>query len=126
LLRARVKRPDAPDAATLKKLFAELDSNDFRTREKATLALARFGGVIRAALLAERKRTSSAEVRLRLRRLLERLNTVTPERLRCIRAVEVVEAMDAPQARTLLQSWAGWPSGTTLATEAGAVLTRRR
>jgi hypothetical protein len=105
--------------------LTDLDSADFRTRETATESLAGCGEAIRAALEAEQARTRSAEVRLRLRRLLGRITAMTAARLRLIRAVEAVEGMDLPQAKALLETWAGGPPGLTLTVEAKAALARR-
>jgi RNA polymerase sigma factor (sigma-70 family) len=126
LLRVRAKLPAVPDAVTLKRLFADLDSTDFRTREKATESLASYGEAIQAALQTERDRTASVEVRTRLRRLLERLTVMTPERIRLIRVVEVVEAMGTPGAKALLETCARGGFGSTLAAEATAALGRRQ
>jgi RNA polymerase sigma factor (sigma-70 family) len=126
LLRTRTKLPAAPDAGTLKRLFADLDTTEFRTREKATAALAGHGETIRGALEAERGRTKSAEARARLTRLLARLSAATPDQVRLVRAVEAVESMTTAQARALLEAWASGTSGVTLAAEARAALARRR
>jgi hypothetical protein len=126
LLRARTKLPAAPRAEALRRLFADLDAADFRTREKAMASLADLGEVIRDALEAEGARTKSAEVRARVGRLLARLTAPTPERLRLIRAVEAVEGMAAPEAKALLQAWAGGTAGAALVAEAKAALSRRR
>jgi hypothetical protein len=125
LLRGRGKPPAAPDAERLKKLLAELSAADFQAREKASEALASFGESIQSELQAELGRAASGEVRTRLQRLLDRLQEATPQRLRLIRAVEAVEAMTTPEAKALLESWAGGAAGPTLKGEAQAALARR-
>jgi hypothetical protein len=126
LLRARTKLPAAPDAEALKRLFADLESADFRTRENATAALIGFGEVIQGALEKEQACTRSDEVRARVGRLLARLTARTPERIRLIRAVEAVEGMAGSEAKGLLEEWARGAAGGTLAAEAMAALARRR
>jgi WD40 repeat protein len=126
LLRARTRLPAAPDASRLKQLFADLDSADFRTREKAEAALAGYGEAIRPALEAERARATSLEVRTRVGRLLARLTTMTLDQVRLVRAVEAVEAMTTAEAKALLESWAKGTAGARLAAEARAALARRR
>jgi RNA polymerase sigma factor (sigma-70 family) len=125
LLKDRAKLPAAPDANTLKKLFTDLASEDFPTREKATEALAGFGEVVRKAIEAEFARNESPEAKNRLRDLLTRLDALTPARFRLIRAVEAVEGIDTPEAKALLEAWAGGSAGATLAAEAKAALGRR-
>jgi hypothetical protein len=125
LLQERTKPPAAPEPAALKKLFADLDSNDFPTREKATAALAAAGESVRAELAAEAARAPSPEAARRLGELLTRLDAPTPARWRLVRAVEAVEGIDTAEAKQLLEHWAGGTAGTALAAEAKAVLLRR-
>ncbi len=125
LLREKVVFPAAPGAEALARFFAELDSEDPPTRERATEALAAYGESVRAALGAEAKRSASAEARLRLTKLLARLDASTPARLRLIRAVEVVEGIGGPAAKELLEAWASGPGGPLLSAEAKAALARR-
>jgi RNA polymerase sigma factor (sigma-70 family) len=125
-LRSRARLAPAPDAAALKKLFADLGASDFRTREKATATLAGYGESVHAALQAEMARKPPAEVRSRVQGLLDRLASPMPSRLRLIRAVEAVEGMATPEAAALLDAWAGGSAGPTLAAEAKAALSRRQ
>jgi RNA polymerase sigma factor (sigma-70 family) len=115
-----------PEAAALKKLLADLDASDFQTRAKATATLAGFGEAVHDALRAELTHAVSPESRKRLQGLLDRLAATTPARLRLIRAVEAVEGLATPEAKALLETWAGGNSGPTLTAEAIAALSRRR
>jgi hypothetical protein len=114
-----------PDAETVKKLLADLGSNDPQTREKATDALAGLGESARPALVAEAKRTDSAEAKARLTELLGRLDAANPGRFRLIRAVEALEGIATPEAQALLELWVGGSAGAILAAEAKAALARR-
>jgi hypothetical protein len=76
---------------------------------------------------AEAARSESAEARLRLAELLKRLKArdgQSPDRLRLIRAVEVVETLGTSGAKALLEVWAG-SARATLAGEATTALARR-
>jgi hypothetical protein len=110
----------------MKKLFADLDSAEFAAREKAGETLSQLGEAARSALQAELAHAPSPEVRKRPQGLVDRLAAPTPARLRLIRAVEAVEGAGAPEAKALLEAWAGGAWGNTLATEAKAALARRR
>jgi hypothetical protein len=125
LLKERPQRSTAPGTAALKKLFDDLGSGDFATRETATRTLARFGDEVRAAMREEVARTASPEAKKRLDELLARLDAPTPARLRLVRAVEVIEGLDSPEAKALLDEWATGPTGTTLAAEARDAIRRR-
>jgi RNA polymerase sigma factor (sigma-70 family) len=125
-LKERTKLPSAPAAEVLKRLLADLDSEDFTTREKATEALGGYGESIRSDLEAELKRTTSAEARNRLTGLVTRLDAMSPARIRLVRAVEALEGMSGKEVRSLLEFWASGTAGTALASEAKATLARRR
>jgi RNA polymerase sigma factor (sigma-70 family) len=125
LLKEQTKLPAAPEPAALQKLFADLGSEDFPTREKATEQLAAAGESVRSALVAEQARARSPEAARRLADLVGRLDAPSPARWRLVRAVEAVEGIDAWEARELLEHWAGGSCGTVLAAEAKVTLLRR-
>ena len=75
---------------------------------------------LRAAL----KDTGTLELRQRLERLLERVESGTPETLRAIRAVEALEHIATPAARQHLTALAGGAAGTALTDAAAAALKR--
>jgi hypothetical protein len=60
------------DPATIAVWLQQLDHDEFAVREKATTQLAAHFAAARTAMEQERKRTTSAEVRARLERLLAR------------------------------------------------------
>jgi WD40 repeat protein len=102
-LKEHLKPRPAPDARRLERLIADLDHDDFEVREKATQELAEIGADAEAALL-KAKESTSAEVRNRAEGLLRRLGEggVASERLRFVRAVEVLERAGTPEARRAL------------------------
>lgn len=132
----------APDAAT--KLFArllppaavpaqewvtaklkELESRSFAVRERATVELAAVAEVIQPRLRAELVRSESPEVRKRLTRVLGAIGSNSAERLRALRAVEVLEWVRTPAATELLKSWAAGPDRAPLTVAARQAVNRR-
>jgi hypothetical protein len=105
LIKDRLKpRPVPPDAKRLEQLVAQLDSDSFTERETASRQLAEVGAAAEEVLRKALDRDVSTEVRVRVRELLERItkNGVAPERLRALRAVEVLERIGTPAAKELL------------------------
>ena len=114
------------DAATVAKLIAQLDHDDFEIREKASAELEKCGPKIAALLRMTLAKTKSAEVRRRLEALLERWakTPMSKDEVRALRAVEVLEAIGTPEARQLLQRLAESNVESELTREAKAALTR--
>ena len=96
------------DEAEVRKAIAELDSDEFDTRKKATDKLALWGGQITPLLEAAAK-NPSAEVRATIRRLLtaiEQNAPASPELAREVRAVKMLELIASPEAVKLLEQLA--------------------
>jgi hypothetical protein len=70
------------------------------------------------------KEPVSAEVKRRVEHVLESADRLTPELLRQMRAVEVLEHLDTPEARELLARLAGGADGALQTREAQAALAR--
>jgi RNA polymerase sigma factor (sigma-70 family) len=127
LLRRELKpAPAAPTDAELDRAFADLDSEDFATREKGSRQLAAFG---EAAVPGVRKRLAKAEspeVRKRALEFLDRFDpaTLSPDRLRQLRAVELLEGTATPAAKELLSELAKGARGAPLTLEAASALKR--
>src|SRR5262249_30006804 len=109
LLRAGLK----PARATVpRQLLADLDADLFAKREQASkklaAALARGESEVEWALRDVRQKSASAEVRRRVERLLrpyeERPVPLSPESLRAVRAVAVLERIASEDAVALLRS----------------------
>jgi WD40 repeat protein len=124
LLGARLQPAQERDAAPVPRLLHQLGSPDFATRERATRALEEIGEAARGQLEAACKDGSSAEVRRRARALLGKLDPRSAERLREVRAVQVLEYVGTPPARRLLEKLAGGAPGARLTQEAKASLER--
>jgi hypothetical protein len=67
----------------------------------------------------------SAELRRRVGDLLQRLVTASPQRLRALRSLELLEGMNTAESRLLLQSLAGGAPDAWLTREAKAALDRQ-
>jgi hypothetical protein len=99
------------------RLVADLDDRRFAVRQAAERELEKLADqaepVLRDALAG----------RLTLEALLERLDqAASPERLRALRAVEVLEWIGTPEARQVLQGLVARPPETRLSREASAAL----
>jgi WD40 repeat protein len=99
-------RPAAfADPNRIEQLVADLDSEQFDKRKKATTELEKVGEAaapfLRKALEAE----PSPEARKRIEEVLKKTDAATPrgEALRTIRAIEVLEAIGTAEAKAVLQ-----------------------
>jgi hypothetical protein len=112
----------------LKRLLAQLDSDQFEERETAADALEELGDLAGPTLGAVLAGRPSAEVRRRVDSLLGKLDALPsgPRRLREIRAVEVLERAGTPEARRLLERFAAGAPAARLTREANAALERLR
>ncbi len=122
-------RPVCPvDSATLARLVADLDSEDFSTREQATEQLEKQAELAEPELRRALRGDPPLERRQRIERLLERVSVQrdnpSPERLRMLRAVEALERMDAPAARRALEQYAKGAPAADLTKEAKLALER--
>ncbi len=118
----------AVDAVQVAAFLAALDAPAFADRQAATKGLKALGDVAVPQLEAALNATASAEVRTRIETILEANANLAhnADELRVVRAVEAVEWIGTPAARTLLQSWAGGAAGVRLTREAKASLDRPR
>jgi RNA polymerase sigma factor (sigma-70 family) len=126
LLRGEL-RPAVSKTAKVKDLLADLDSDTFAKREKATRALRELGADAEPALRKVYQASPSLEVRQRAGRLLEELasRALSPAELRAVRAVETLEYCGTAGARELLETLARGAVEARLTQEAKAALARR-
>jgi hypothetical protein len=120
-------RPAAAlDPRRIARLLADLDSDQFKTREDASLELERLGERAEPPLRKALQNELSAEVRRRVEVLLEKL--AIPERaseqVRLIRGVQALEYSGTPEARKLLQALAQGAPEARSTREAKAALER--
>ena len=116
------------DERRLRALLADLDSDDFLIRQKATEELEKAG---EQALPAYRKALEgkpSLESRRRLEELLAKAQRsqedLSGERLRPLRAIEALELASTKEAREVLETLAAGAEGARLTEEAKAALHR--
>jgi hypothetical protein len=114
------------DGDAVARLLKNLASDKFLIREKAGKELANFGEPAEPLLQKALSNRSELEVRRRVQRVLDGIDEErshpSPERLRIMRAVEVVEAIGGQAARKLLTSWAKGTPAVLLTREAQAAL----
>jgi RNA polymerase sigma factor (sigma-70 family) len=125
LLCQRIKPVALADAKRVERLMANLDSKDFETRTKATEELS---SLVDGAAPALRKRLTekpSLEVRQRIKQILDKLEPAADaERLRALRAIQVLEYAGTPEAREHLGALAKGVAEAQLTREAKAALLR--
>jgi hypothetical protein len=125
-LAARVKAPEPPSAQQVAEWVKQLDAAAFRDRE---VAEAKLRGAIREhakAMEDAANITTSPEVRRRLRKLLAAKDRwlPSPEEMRALRAVEVLERIGTPAARDVLKKLAAGPAEAWVTRDAAAALER--
>src|SRR5262249_11604410 len=106
-------------------LIADLDSDRFAVRQKATEELERLEELAAPALRQALEGKPSLEAGRRIRALLERVRTIPPrESLRGLRAIETLECIGTPDAQQVLKSLAQGTPEARLTQEAKAALQR--
>jgi WD40 repeat protein len=115
------------EAAALEALFVQLDDDSFAERLAAFDVLASFGAAIEEPLRREVEKPRSGEVRLRCGELLRLQNRRYPQQestLADSRGVQLLEWIDTPEARTLLEKLAAGAAEAHLTREAKGALAR--
>jgi hypothetical protein len=120
---------EAPDAATMKKInqyVADLNSDDFATREKAQSELSQLEDLAEAGLRKALADGLSPEARRRVKALLDKLEEAPPsaKTLQGLRSIESLESIATPEARRLLRKLADDFPSARLKREARASLER--
>jgi hypothetical protein len=103
-------RPVLPaEPQRVARLIADLDNERFATREEASRELEALGESVGPALHKAVGGRPSPEMRQRAEELLGKLDqpTASPERLRVLRAIEVLEHVGTAEARRILERVAG-------------------
>ncbi len=124
LLREHLK-PAAPlDAKQLARLLDDLEDARFPMRQKTAAELAALHDRIADALRKRLMTTNSAAARRAINVLLKKLDgwVAHPDRLREVRAVEILERIGTPAARKLLEEWAAGDSSALMTREARRAL----
>jgi hypothetical protein len=107
LLRDRLRPAPASQRKRIERLIADLDSDDFDVRQRASRELERCAADAEPALRRALARGPSAEVRRRVEALLELpRGAPPPEGLRPLRAMQVLELAASAEARQVLRDLA--------------------
>jgi hypothetical protein len=106
------------------RLIAGLDADTFAAREQAAAALAKLGEAAAGGLRRALAGRPTPEVRRRLERLLAELGPRPPQRLRAVRALEVLEHVGTAEARQALGELAAGAPGAWLTGQAREALRR--
>jgi hypothetical protein len=123
-LRAKLPPAVAVDAQRVRALVRQLDGPRFAERQQATAELEKLADAAASELRAALQDAATLETRLRLQQLLDRIDAGTPETLRVLRAVEVLEYIATPAARQHLKTVAGGAAGAALTEAAKQALQR--
>lgn len=107
-------------------LIADLDHEEFIRRDKASTELEKIGELAAPALHKVLKEKPPLETRRRIESLLETIASrpLSPDALRTIRAVQVLETIGTSQARRILEELAGGAPEAWQTQEAMAALQR--
>jgi WD40 repeat protein len=126
LLQERLRPVPPGPPPGIERMIADLGSERFPLRTKAAADLEKLGERAEPALRKLLAGGPPLEVRRRAEQLLDRLErqVPSPERLRVLRAVEVLEQIGTPEARKLLEALARGAPEASLTREAQASLRR--
>jgi hypothetical protein len=126
LLRQRLPKTAETDVGKITRLLADLDSEQFEVRERASRGLQEMSMSAEAAMRRALRKQPSLEVRRRLEEILDKLESGerTAEELRTLRAVEVLELIGSSEARQVLRELSQGPADAWLTQEAKAALAR--
>jgi RNA polymerase sigma factor (sigma-70 family) len=120
----RLQPVAAADPQAIARLLAELDSEDFETRERAARDLRQLGEGAEPGLRKALTRDLSLGVRREVEKVLESLREPTPEQLRMLRALEALEHAGTPEAAAVAAKLAKDSAGTRTGTAAEETLGR--
>ena len=123
-LQKQLRQKQPPDPQRLARLIADLDSKQFDVREQATSELEKVGAAAAPAMRKAIADKPALEVRQRMEQLLEKLKILTPEQLRELRTVQILERAGTKEAKQFLETLAKGMEDSRLTQEAKAALAR--
>jgi RNA polymerase sigma factor (sigma-70 family) len=125
LLRERMQRVASVDERRIARLVADLDNDQFETREEATKRLHELGELAEPLLRKALAEKPSPELRRRVENLLAQLDpSRSPTQMRTVRAVELLECLRTTEARQVLERLAEGAAAGRVTREAKAALSR--
>jgi hypothetical protein len=106
-LKDHLKPAAEVNSKLVERILADLDSNQFATRDKAAKELAKLGDQIEPSLRKALEGQLSEEVRRQIKAILDAPRAVpSGEILRTLRAIQVLERIGTPEARDVLKKLA--------------------
>jgi Tol biopolymer transport system component len=119
-------QPKAVDLTKVDQLIKDLDDDRYAVREKASEELGQIGDPALPALRKALEGKPSLEMRMRVNRLIEAIESGTgsPDRLLGLRIVETLERIGTPAAREALEAVAKKPPDERVGADARAALKR--
>jgi hypothetical protein len=125
LFREHLKPATVADPERVARLLTDLGSERFAVREQAGEELQKLGDTVEPLLREALAKGPDAEVRHRIERLLEAVEGHgSPDALRGMRSLEVLERLGTPEARELIERLAGGAPGALLTRQAEAARQR--
>jgi HEAT repeat protein len=120
LLGKRLQAARPADGERVQKLLADLDSETFVVRERATSELKKMTDLEESVLERYLAQTKSLEAKRRATQLLQRAREpiADPQHLQSLRAIEALECIGTPAARRVLESLSVGTSKALLTIEA--------
>src|SRR5262249_52874072 len=113
------------DGQRLAQLINDLDNANFGVRKNAMSQLQEIGEASKAALREALQKKPTLEARQRIEQLLAQMEpAASPDKLRTLRAVQVLEQTGTPEAKLLLQELAAGVPESRLTQETAASLQR--
>ncbi|HLW68660.1 MAG TPA: WD40 repeat domain-containing protein [Gemmataceae bacterium] len=128
MLKEQLTKPPVPlNVKQIEQWIGELDHPRYAVRQRATGELARLGDDGQPFFQNALKNHPAPEARRRLYELMERTGEryLTAEKLRVIRAIELLDRLDSPTTREVLQHLAQGPVNSPITREARWSLMRR-
>lgn len=125
-LRKRLRAVAVVEKERVSRLINDLDDERFDVRQQAAAQLRHLGDRAEPALRASLQAQLSLEVRKRVEELLEGMeaSAASPENLRVLRSVEILEHIGTPDACDVLRTLASGAADARLTREAKASLER--
>jgi hypothetical protein len=118
-----------PTPEQVAKWLRQLDDGEFAVRQRASAELAKLGRLAEKDLRDARKKDPSPEAKRRLDALLDALSAgapPSPEQLRAVRGVAVLEHLGTPEARKALDKLSEGAAGAPATEESKAARERLR
>jgi WD40 repeat protein len=120
MLSERLRPDEKPDPKEVKRLIERLGDPDYEIRQRAEKQLQRWRELVVVELQNAVGERNELEVQERLQRLLNAIHAanIEPDRLRAIRAIEVLERIGTPEAKQVLTRMASGAGESMITKEA--------